>query len=120
MPYITQPQKQEIDNGRHPEDVGELTYKLYRTCVEYLLDHSDTYLTRAQVLGAVNAVSQEFYRREVAPYEEIKRIQNGDIFDEYDFGSAAGTEGEQGGAADPAREVAGTDGASAGPVRTAV
>jgi len=31
------------------------------------------------MIGVLECVKQEFYRRKVAPYEDIKIIENGDI-----------------------------------------
>jgi hypothetical protein len=85
MPYISQGDRQDLDDrdfyipdlGDAP--VGTLTYILYRACLEYLISHDHNYATRADVLGALESAKLEFYRRQVAPYEDYKITQNGDV-----------------------------------------
>jgi len=47
---------------------------------EYLIVHGKGYRTMNEVLGAFDAASKEFYRRVVAPYEDEKIEQNGDVY----------------------------------------
>ena len=77
MPYITEKQKKELQ-ARPPKNVGELTYVLYLTCLKYA-GTSPNYQTYAEILGALTATHSELYRREVAPYEDRKIIENGDV-----------------------------------------
>lgn len=51
------------------EDGGYLA-KLY---------HEKTFTTMSQIIGVLESVKQEFYRRVVAPYEEEKIKENGDV-----------------------------------------
>ena len=77
MPYITREQKIELET-RPPGSVGELTYVLYRTCLNYA-GPAPSYQTYAEILGALAATQQELYRRKVAPYEDRKIFENGDV-----------------------------------------
>ncbi|HOK39385.1 MAG TPA: hypothetical protein PLC87_12045 [Bacteroidales bacterium] len=51
------------------EDGGYLA-KLY---------YEKTFTTMSQIIGVLESVKQEFYRRVVAPYEEEKIKENGDV-----------------------------------------
>ena len=77
MPYITEEQKGELET-RLPENVGELTYVLYLTCLKYA-GPTPNYQTYAEILGALTATQHELYRRKVAPYEDRKISENGDV-----------------------------------------
>jgi hypothetical protein len=73
MPYI----KIEERDGRAPENVGQLTFALVAICDQYRRDH---FADMAQVVAALECAKLEFYRRVVAPYEDKKMIENGDVF----------------------------------------
>lgn len=76
MPYI--PRAARASARPNTDDVGELTYLLYQTCVD-ALPASPRYRDFATVLAALEATKLEFYRRLVAPYEDVKMAENGDV-----------------------------------------
>ena len=81
MPYIERRKRVQFDaalSGCKPKDVGELTYCLYILCMDYL--HSGyRYHDLAEVAGALTCTIQELYRRKIAPYENGKIEENGDV-----------------------------------------
>ena len=89
MPYITRPQRVELSRGyddrvRLADDPGELNYNLTFLVHEYLIRKGNTYyVDYNEVIGVLEAVKLEFYRRAVAPYEDKKIKENGDL-EEYD------------------------------------
>ena len=79
MPYI-QKESRERAKAVGPSRPGELTYLLYRECVRYARDaHMESFATYAEILGCLEATKLELYRRHVAPYENIKLEENGDV-----------------------------------------
>ncbi len=60
-----------------PEGPGELTYKLYRTSLEY---EAASYSEHCQVVGSLVCTAMEYYRRKVAPYEDAAIALNGDVY----------------------------------------
>ena len=80
MPYITPAARTAIDGGAVPRTVGELTYALTCLIVEYVEVKGVRFDTFADVLAALNATAHEFYRRKVAPYEDGKIVENGDVY----------------------------------------
>jgi hypothetical protein len=76
MPYINQSDR-DVD-GVTTQDVGHLTYNLYSMCLDALPD-DPRYIDYHAVIGALEATKLEFYRRHVAPYEDKKIEQNGDV-----------------------------------------
>ena len=78
MPYIAEHFRNQVDAGKKPENAGELTYKLYKECVGYVGMNS-RFQDYGEVILALECAKQEFYRRYVAPYEDEKIDQNGDV-----------------------------------------
>jgi hypothetical protein len=82
MPYIKpdrRPHISLISNG--PENDGELNYVITEAICEYLKDRGGTnYHNLNGVIGVLECVKQELYRRLVAPYEDYKCRLNGDVF----------------------------------------
>jgi hypothetical protein len=87
MPYIEQ-----LDRGwvqctgdcerREAENIGQLTYVLYQECQKYLEEREgaiQSFADYAAVLGALEATKMELYRRKIAPYEDKKMKENGDV-----------------------------------------
>ena len=87
MPYITPNQRPLIDEKLQPlidqlkllsveEQDGALNYTITKI-IKQLYPLKYFHLNRA--LGVLSAVTQEFYRRVVAPYEDQKIADNGDV-----------------------------------------
>lgn len=82
MPYIDKEAKLRLGNPSSqpsPTTAGELTYVIWRTVLGYVRDNGTRYQTFCDILGALTAVRMEFYRRKVAPYEDGKIAENGDV-----------------------------------------
>lgn len=90
MPYIAS-EKRRAQLGKRAEALGgdcgnggELNFALTRTALAYLgaLDSLAPagYEDYAEVLAALEAVKLEFYRRALAPYEDVKIAENGDVY----------------------------------------
>ena len=63
---------------------GEFTYIIYRLMLAHreglramIGDHK--YSSLAEILGCVESAKLEFYRRIVAPFEDLKITENGDV-----------------------------------------
>jgi hypothetical protein len=87
MPYITQQRREEL---REPLDnflkelstrdlsAGDLNYMISKIVwCEY--NKNKGYTQANSLLGVLDGVTREFYRRKVAPYEDAKIKENGDI-----------------------------------------
>lgn len=97
-PYIKLARRVDIDNGKNPENAGELNYKIiseikkylsylnYKKIVEGKKDEkgfvgtANNYKDYNEVIGVLECVKQELYRRLIAPYEDKKKDENGDVF----------------------------------------
>ena len=83
-PYINQKLRERIDIELSPVlnkvpllTIGELNYVI----TQILLATKPTNYTNYNALiGMLECVKQEFYRRVIAPYEDEKKVVEGDVF----------------------------------------
>ena len=94
MPYIKQEERKRYDDAineivsllvnKLPGDnsknfsVGDLNY-IISSIVWKLFYKSASYTTGNNLIGVLESVKQEFYRRPLSEYEDVKIIENGDI-----------------------------------------
>lgn len=87
MPYVNSSIRKDLDNkinalldkmALYYDDSGALNYMLTRLIWGVFKERSN-YEQANILLGVLEAVKLEFYRRKVAPYEDQKRDENGDI-----------------------------------------
>ena len=87
MPYIKQDKRPSIDQLAAPliahlkeqpveDQDGALNYVVTRILREV---YPKKYFHLNRALGVLTAITQEFYRKTVAPYEDTKIIENGDV-----------------------------------------
>lgn len=84
MPYITQEARKRLlesnfNNKGGPETAGELNYLITTSCLEYINKKGMSYDTLNSVCGVLTCSQMELYRRHIAPYEDTKILQNGDV-----------------------------------------
>lgn len=87
MPYIPQAQRAALDvvaesAAREIKNAGQFNYLLTKLALVYTRLESPCYMTFNEVIGTLENVKQEYLRRIVAPYEDKKRNENGDVFNE--------------------------------------
>lgn len=89
MPYIPQSDRDRLGHaidalnyefGRSGVTNGELNWLLTRVCQGYVTRHGTSYNTLSDVIKALECAKLEFYRRAVAPYEDRKANENGDVY----------------------------------------
>jgi len=85
MPYIkSEEQRLELEYPIETlittiKDEGDLNFVITTLISKYVQEKGKNYATLNTVLGVLSAVAREFYRRVVAPYEDTKIEENGDI-----------------------------------------
>ena len=79
MPYIDEKSRQRLWEDK-PRTPGELNYRITQLIDEYMWTMSDGYQTINDIVGALESAKLEFYRRVVAPYEDTKMQENGDVY----------------------------------------
>ncbi len=86
MPYIKKDDRlrisNEVDAGIIPDlnTPGELNYFLTLVCLSYLDAKGMSYTNASEVVSSLECAKLEFYRRKVAPYEDEKIKENGDVY----------------------------------------
>lgn len=87
MPYITQAARFDMleemrsySTTPSTDTAGELNYLISSILVNYILNNGLSYQSINDIIGALDGASKEFYRRVVVPYEDLKRHQNGDVY----------------------------------------
>lgn len=78
MPYIEEQAREAVEK-HGPGTVGELTYALTVTIIDYL-GAAPSFADYAKALGALEAAKLELYARAVRPYEDTKIRANGDVY----------------------------------------
>ena len=82
MPYIPK-ERREFFEGQEwlePETAGELNFLFTRIIMHYI-DENPSYQVYNDIIGALECCKLELYRRLVSNYEELKRIENGDVYE---------------------------------------
>jgi hypothetical protein len=64
--------------GTADPKMGEVNYIISKLVWE-LFDSAPSYHHGNELVGALECAKQEFYRRKMAPYEEQKIAENGDV-----------------------------------------
>jgi hypothetical protein len=94
MPYIRKEPREELDkflqdlikkvNGimtaSGSYDAGLLNYVITKILIGVELDNGVRYARINEVMGILECVKQEFYRRIAGPYEDKKKEENGDVY----------------------------------------
>lgn len=80
MPYISSPVRESLNDGRMPLKSGELNFVLAAHIDNYLVNHTVSYTSINDVIGVLECLKLEVYRRIAAPYEDKKISENGDVF----------------------------------------
>jgi hypothetical protein len=87
MPYVNRDVRNRLDEVLTPLLVrlrgmsnegldGAVNYCVTKTIRDL---YSGSYYSLNRAVGVLESVKQEYYRRVVAPYEDVKRMENGDI-----------------------------------------
>lgn len=86
MPYITQEARNRLDvrlSDTLPDPVtsGELNYLITRLCLQYLTNVTGiSYTGFNEVIGVLECAKQELYQKHVRPYEDLKCLENGEVY----------------------------------------
>lgn len=82
MPYIKQERREEIGfktDHLDPQTPGDLNYLFTKISYNYLENVGESYSAYNAIVGALECAKLELYRRRVAPYEDKKIEENGDV-----------------------------------------
>ncbi len=86
MPYIEQTSREKFDASIKAlwdliGNEGELNYVMTKLAINFVARQGgDSYANLSKAVSAFECAKAEFYRRKVAPYENLKSLQNGDVY----------------------------------------
>lgn len=81
MPYIKEQRRVDlIKSGHDMATAGELNFIITRILNRYVEQRGTSYQTFNDIVGALEGAKLEFYRRVVVPYEDAKKLENGDVY----------------------------------------
>lgn len=84
MPYLTKDNKDEVlDSPAAISQPGELNFLATQAVIDFLKNQGamkGKYTSYNAAIGALECCKLEFYRRMVAPYEDLKIKENGDVY----------------------------------------
>lgn len=78
MPYIKEEVKKVVDT-LGPSTSGELNYAITKVVTAFL-GANPNYAKFNDAVGALESAKLELYRRLIAPYENQKQHDNGDVY----------------------------------------
>lgn len=92
MPYIKKEERQVYDpqiealveqlthfGENKPPTVGHVNYVISKLIWDIFIKNNPSYTNGNNLIGVLECVKQEFYRRQLAPYEDKKINEQGDI-----------------------------------------
>lgn len=84
MPYITKDRREVFDKylekmAKEVETEGELNYCIYKLATLVTSRRGESYANLAMCSSAMEHAKLEWYRKRLAPYEDVKIAENGDI-----------------------------------------
>lgn len=80
MPYIKPEDRHRLlDNGL-PKTPGEFNFVVTVLADCVIEEKGLSYTTVNEIIGALECIKLELYRRVAAPYEDRKIIENGDVY----------------------------------------
>jgi len=81
MPYIDKASRKRLSEGAVPQAAGALNYTLPRLLDGYIQRKGGvSYANLNEVIGVLECVKLELYRRVAAPYEDRKCEESGDVY----------------------------------------
>ena len=81
MPYIKQEDREKVLNyGVEPYDMSPGQHNFLLTSLVYAwLGSEPNYATYERIIGRLELIKMELFRRQIAPYEDQKIKENGDL-----------------------------------------
>jgi len=84
MPYITPERRETFDDvlekmAPEVQSEGELNYCIYKLATLVVDRIGESYSNLSMCSSAMEHAKLEWYRRRLAPYEDVKIAENGDI-----------------------------------------
>lgn len=89
MPYVKEKDRKELDAGRPARSKGELNYLVTQAAIRYIDMLSNAYGQKvgygliSDAISALRDAADEMARRLLAPYEDRKMGEEGDVYPDW-------------------------------------
>jgi hypothetical protein len=84
MPYISQQERinlaQTLDREEVPMTAGGINFTVTSFLDSVIAERGLSYATINEIIGVLECIKLELYRRVAAPYEDLKKSENGDVY----------------------------------------
>jgi hypothetical protein len=83
MPYIKCEERPSIDRILGCLDSfneGQMNYIITKLCRKYIEENGESYVNYNALIGVLECAKLELYRRKISSYENLKVIENGDVY----------------------------------------
>jgi len=81
MPYIDEVRRAKLLQFKdQPQNAGELNFLITNLISNYISFKGEKYQHYNDIMGALEGAKLELYRRKIAPYEDKKIKENGDVY----------------------------------------
>ncbi len=81
MPYIDKMRRVKLLEFKdQPQNAGELNFLFTNLASNYISFKGEKYQHYNDIIGALQGCMLELYRRKIAPYEDKKIEENGDVY----------------------------------------
>ena len=81
MPYISQDKRDEVKRDGFADTPAKLAYVIMQAALDYLrTEPKRGWDTLSNAHKAMVCAEREFYRRHLAPYEDLAITRNGDLY----------------------------------------
>lgn len=80
MPYINEEHREALKQGKKAIIAGELNYQMSQLVKSYISMKGRSYTTFNEIVGVLECLKMELYRRKVSTYEDEKMSENGDVW----------------------------------------
>jgi len=81
MPYIDEIRRVKLLEFKEPpQNAGELNFLITHLINNYISFKGEKYQHYNDVIGALEGAKLEIYRRRIAPYEDEKMKEKGDVY----------------------------------------
>lgn len=81
MPYIPSTARENLKVNVPSNSPGTLNYTITKLCHNYIIQQGLSYAIVNEVIGVLECAKLELYRIVIAPYENKKQKENGNISD---------------------------------------
>ncbi|MFW6242766.1 MAG: DUF6899 family protein [bacterium] len=84
MPYLKKEKRNKFDHAllilnEEIENGADINYCITKLCILFIKKFGKNYKNLSECISSMECAKNEFYRKQIAPYENLKERENGEI-----------------------------------------